>query len=140
LTACPASKQPYTPQQFLKDAARGVETVSIACEGAYKAVLIAMPENTPERVQILNVIATVTKADTHARSVLLTLDGKNYTSVQGAADIVVPLLSEFRKMIDDGLAGFKSAQSKIRAQEYLDGIIIAVNTLKSALELKGVKI
>jgi hypothetical protein len=139
LTACPQN-QTQTPQQFITDAAKGIEAVSIAAQSAVQVVLTAMPDNTVERQQILNIIAKVIQADTHGAAIVKSLDGHTFTGgIQEAATIVIPILQELRKTIDEGLAGIKNPESQKKAQTYVDAIVVAINALQATLELYGVK-
>ncbi len=140
LTACPQNQQAPTPQQLVTDAAKGIEAISIAADGAVKVVLTAMPDNTPEREQILDIISKVVLADQHGAAIVRSLDGQTFSGgIQQVGTIVLPILTELRKTVDDGLAGIKSPDGQAKAKTYIDSIEIAINALQATLELYGVK-
>jgi len=135
LTACP---QNQTPQQCLTEVANGIEAISIAANGAVPIVLNLMPNNTPERQQILGIIAKVVVADQHAATVVKSLDGKTITIGQIGA-IATPILAEMRGAISDGLLGIKDPASQATAQNVVNSIGTAIDALQATLALYGVK-
>jgi hypothetical protein len=140
LTACPQNQEAPTPQQLVTDAAKAIEAVSIAADGAVKVVLTAMPDNTPERQQILDIIAKVVLADQHGAAIVRSLDGQTFSGgIQQVGTIVLPILTELRKTADDGLVGIKNPDSQAKAKTYIDAISVAINALQATWELYGVK-
>jgi hypothetical protein len=118
--------------------ANGIEAISIAANGAVPIVLNLMPNNTPERQQILGIIAKVVVADQHAATVVKSLDGKTITIGQIGA-IATPILAEMRGAISDGLLGIKDPASQATAQNVVNSIGTAIDALQATLALYGVK-
>jgi hypothetical protein len=156
-TACPKDNQTTVQkiQEFLNDSAKGLEAVSVAANGAVNIVITAMPENSPDRMAILNIIGTVVKADTHGSAIVKSfvvstdsngnivitssLDGKTYSGLSSITPIALTILKEIKSSLDDGLAGIKNPETLKKAQVYLDSIAIAINTFQIILVSYGVQ-
>ena len=136
LLSCNAQVKPPTAQDVLAQTAKAIEAISIAANNAVKTVLQIMPEPSPQREKILGIIGKVVLADSHAKNIVIALEGLPLITPSQIANAVIPILKEIRLAIDEGMLGMSSEDRK-QAQFWLDVIAINVISAQGILELYG---
>ena len=130
LIAC----SPPSADKILHASAVSLEAVSIGANSGVKFVIAVMPDNTPERRQILGIFAKIAEADNHGVSIVKSLDGvKDARQVLTA---VRPILAEIKGAIDSGLLGITDPATKAKAQTYLEAVSAAVSAFQVILEVQ----
>lgn len=129
------SPQPPAPQDVLAQVAKAIEAISIAANDAVKAVLQAMPEPTPERAQILDIINKIVLADGHAKNIVAALQASPLATPAQIANAVLPIFKDIRAAIDEGLLGIKNPEARKQAQMWLVVVSIAITSAQGILEV-----
>lgn len=135
MTCCvrSVSVKPPDPLQNLQTAAKALNDISLAASTAVKTVLLVMPQNTPQRQQILAVIGKIVEADNHGIAVvraLTTLDSKSSADL---SFMLMPVFAEFRKAIDAGLFG-TDVSGKVKP--YIDTIGASILIIETILKAR----
>jgi hypothetical protein len=132
----PKSATVPDPRQNLATAARALGGILEAANGAVDAILVAMPQQSEERKQILGVIRKVVEADDRARAIIRQLNELDLTTQQTVTAIMAPAFREFRTALASGLLGFKNDAAKAKAAEYITAIEESVSILEMLLNIK----
>ena len=111
-------------------ALNGVASATLTVE---RDVMRMYPDNTEERRAILDIIYKIAMYNETARTVVVQLSISDLTTPQGIHDAIMPLFTRLRKLLDDGLAGFKSPEARAQAETAINLAEIAVNRVVAIL-------
>lgn len=117
--------------------AQTLNIISQVCGDVLRSVQIAMPNQSDERRQIVDVVVTITKANIAARRALEAVSKfPNATPAEVVASLR-PAIHSLQQSIQDGLIGIKNPDTKAKLQVWLIGISAAVTTMQAILEAQN---